>query len=160
MSVCSSYVQLFVTSWTIAHQPPLSMEFSKQEYFSGLPLPTPGDLPDPGIKPLSPASPALAGGFFITVSPGKPRWLCSQHRTSTVIPNIFIKLQRSRLHAGSHLPLQQSHSSWCACSWRQRKSKWEMIAHFQPHDATMLSDEDSKMGLVTINHQTDDPEGV
>jgi len=53
-------------SWTIAHQAPLSMEFSRQEYWSRLPFPTPGDLLNPGIEPLSLASPALAGGFFTT----------------------------------------------------------------------------------------------
>ena len=58
-----SHVQLFVTPWTVAHQAPLSMGFSRQEYWSGLPFLTPGDLPDPGIKPLSPS---LAGGFFTT----------------------------------------------------------------------------------------------
>ena len=59
-----SHVQLFVTPWTVAHQAPLSMGFSRQEYWSGLPCPPPGDLPDPGIKPESFTSPALAGGFF------------------------------------------------------------------------------------------------
>ena len=49
-SVCVlSYVQLFVTSWTVAHQAPLSMEFSRQDYWNGLPFPSPRDLPDPGI---------------------------------------------------------------------------------------------------------------
>ena len=53
--------------WTIAHQaPPLSMGLSRQEYWSGLPFPSPGDLPDPGIEPASLMPPALAGGFFIT----------------------------------------------------------------------------------------------
>ena len=53
----------------------LSMEFSRQEYWSGLPFPSPGDLPDLGIKPVFLASPALAGGFFTTVPPGKPyKW--------------------------------------------------------------------------------------
>ena len=56
-----------------ACQAPLSLEFSRQEYWSGLPFPTPGDLPNPGIKPASLASPALAGGFFTTVPPGKPQ---------------------------------------------------------------------------------------
>ena len=51
---------------------PLSIEFSRQEYWSGLPFPTPVDLPNPGIKPTFPASPALADRFFTTVSPGKP----------------------------------------------------------------------------------------
>ena len=58
--------------WTVTRQAPLSMEFSRQEYRNGLPLPTPGDLPNPGIKPASLVSPALAGGFFTTESPGKP----------------------------------------------------------------------------------------
>ena len=52
---CFSHVWLFVTPWTVAHQAPLSMEFSRQEYWSGLPCPPPGDLPDPGIESLSPA---------------------------------------------------------------------------------------------------------
>ena len=51
----------FVIPWTVAHQVPLSIEFSRQEYWSGLPFHTPGDLPDPGIEPGSPVSPAFAG---------------------------------------------------------------------------------------------------
>ena len=54
-----------------SHQVPLSMEFFRQEYQSGLPSPPPGDLPDPGIKPVSPVSPALADRFFTTEPPGK-----------------------------------------------------------------------------------------
>ena len=50
-----SHIQLFVTPWTVVHQAPLSMEFSKQEYWNGLAFPTPGDLPDPEIEPESPA---------------------------------------------------------------------------------------------------------
>ena len=64
-----SCVSLFVTSWTVARQAPLSMEFSRQEYWSGLSFPTPGDLPYPRIEPESLASPTLAGGFFTTVVP-------------------------------------------------------------------------------------------
>ena len=59
-----SCVQLFATPWIVAHQALLSMEFSRQEYWSGPPLATPGDLPNPGIEPASLASPALAGEFF------------------------------------------------------------------------------------------------
>ena len=55
-----SCVQLFATLWTVAHQAPPSMGFSKQEYWSELPFLSPGDLPDPGIKPRSPALPADA----------------------------------------------------------------------------------------------------
>ena len=61
-----------VTPWTVACHASLSMEFSRQKYWAGLPFPTPGDLPDPGIKPVSLASPALAGGFFTSEPPGKP----------------------------------------------------------------------------------------
>ena len=60
-----SLVQLFVT-WTVACQAPLPVGFSWKEYWSGLPYPPPGDLPEPGIKPASFMSPALAGGFFTT----------------------------------------------------------------------------------------------
>ena len=63
---CFSRVQLFATLRTGACQAPLSMGFSRQEYWSGLPCPPPGDLPDSGIKPVSLRSPALAGGLFTT----------------------------------------------------------------------------------------------
>ena len=63
--LCSfSRAQLCMTPWTVAHQAPLSMGFSRQEYWSGVPFLTPGDLPDSGIEPASLVSPALAGGFF------------------------------------------------------------------------------------------------
>ena len=69
MLSCFSRVRLFVTQWTVAHQAPLSMEYSRQEYWSGLPFPSPGDLPNPGIKPVSLA---LAGEFFTAEPPRKP----------------------------------------------------------------------------------------
>ena len=59
------------TPWTVALQVPLSMEFSREEYWIGLPFPIPGDLPEPGIEPKFIVSPALAGGFFTTAPPGK-----------------------------------------------------------------------------------------
>ena len=59
-----SHVQLFAIPWTVACESPLFVEFSRQEYWSGLPSPAPGILPDPGIKLSSPMSPALAGGLF------------------------------------------------------------------------------------------------
>ena len=64
-----SGVQFFVTAWTIARQAPLSMEFSRLEYWNGLPFPTPGDLPDPRIEPGSPAVQAVSLPFE---PPGKP----------------------------------------------------------------------------------------
>ena len=82
--VCSvlSRVQLFVVSWRVTHQAPLSMEFSRQKYWSGLPFPPPGDLPNPGIKPASLISPALADKFFTTVPSGKlirEEYLCANN---------------------------------------------------------------------------------
>ena len=65
-------VQLFATPWAVAHQASLSLEFSRQEYWSRLLFLTPGNIPDPGIETVSLASPALADGFFMAVPPGKP----------------------------------------------------------------------------------------
>ena len=90
-----SHVQLFTTPWTVAHQAPLSIGFSRQEYRTRLPFPTPGDLSDPGIKP---ESPALAGRFFTTEPPGKPKppWMTKinsrgwyLHRPSHVISSFL-----------------------------------------------------------------------
>ena len=85
---CFSRVRLFVTPWTVAHQAPLSMGFSRQGYWSGLPCPPPGDLPDPEIEP------ALAGRFFNIPWPGiKPEssaleaWSFN-HRTTRKVPNL------------------------------------------------------------------------
>jgi len=64
-----SHVQLFATPLTVAYQSPLSRGCSRQEYWSELPFPPPGNLPNPGTEPTSPAS---AGGFFTTEPPGKP----------------------------------------------------------------------------------------
>ena len=60
---------LLVTPWTVAHRASLSMEFLWQEYYSDLPFPSPGDLPNPGIEPTSPAFPSLAGIFFALEPP-------------------------------------------------------------------------------------------
>ena len=79
-----SRVQIFVASWTIAHQVPLSMEFSRQEYRSGFPFPTPGDLPNLGIELLFLESPALAGRFFTTM----PRMCCAVFSRSVVSDSV------------------------------------------------------------------------
>ena len=65
-----SHVQLFATPWTVAYQASPSMGFSRQEYWSGLPFPSPGDLPNPGIDPGSPTSQADS---LLSESPGKPK---------------------------------------------------------------------------------------
>ena len=92
-----------VTAWTVDCQAPLSMEFSRQEYWSGLPVPTPRDLLDPGIKPTSPA---LVGRFFTTVPPGKPIVL------SHSVPKLYV------------LHLLLSHFSWIHISSPSIKGIW------------------------------------
>ena len=93
-------VRFFATPWTIAYQAPLSMEFSRQEYWSGLPYPSPGDLPDPGIKPTSLGSLALAGGFFTTVPPGRPILLIR-----------YTQIKENRLQLNSDMPSVRLQSS-------------------------------------------------
>ena len=73
-----------MTPWAVARQAPLSMGFSRQEYWSELPFPPPGDVPDPGIEPLYPA---LAGGFFTTEPLGKPN-LRKSPKYSGLIPAV------------------------------------------------------------------------
>ena len=81
-------VRLFVTPRTVAYQAPPSMGFSRKEYWSGLPFPSPGDLPHPGIESASPVAPTLAGRLFTTEPPGKPQLL-----------NIFSQLWSSGLRS-------------------------------------------------------------
>ena len=79
----------------MAQQAPLSMEFSRQEYWGGLTFPPPENLPHPGFEPESLASPALAGGFFTTVLPGKPVSLltyCNASSSTVSVPLIMGKM--------------------------------------------------------------------
>ena len=108
-----SYVQLLTTPWTVAHQVPLSMGFSRQEYWSGLSCPPPGDLPDPGIEPAS-SSPVLRAGFLLLSHQGRPlkcrvqRDLvpsqCDDHHLH-LVPNMFISPK------GSPVPTKRSLST-------------------------------------------------
>ena len=83
-----SCVQLFANPWTVALQAPLSVEFSKQEYWSGLPFPISRDLPDAGIKPAYPAS--LAGEFFAIAPPRKPHMaIMSIQKVHNVVNRFF-----------------------------------------------------------------------
>ena len=70
---CSVVSGFFATLWTVARQAPLSMGIPRQEHWRGLPLPFPGDLPDPRIEPAAVAFPVLTVGFFTTAPPGKPQ---------------------------------------------------------------------------------------
>ena len=83
------HVWLFVTLWTVAHQTPLSMEFSRQEYWSRLPCPPPEDLPNPGIKPESPVTPALQADSLCTEPAGKPicLWEVIESVSCPVVPD-------------------------------------------------------------------------
>ena len=92
MLSCFSRVWLCVTPWTVAHQAPLSMGFSRQEYWSRLPFPLPEDLPDPGIEPTSRTSPALAGGSLPLTPPGKPRGYDEAHKKHLMDKMIHFKL--------------------------------------------------------------------
>ena len=92
----------FTTPWTVALQAPLSMGFSRQKYWSGLSFPSPGDLPEPGIKP---ASPSLAGRFFATEPPGESRYL------SYRISKENRDYHRRTLPSGERAHFQ-SHSGW------------------------------------------------
>ena len=89
-----SLFRFFVTLWTVAHQAPRSMGFPRQEYWSGLPFPPPGDLPDPGTERTSPASPALQADSLSTEPPGKLLIVAKNRRltpeeSSVCISDIF-----------------------------------------------------------------------
>ena len=101
-----SHVQLFSTLWTVVHQAPLSMGFSRQEYWSGLPFPSPGELLNPGVEPVFVRSPALAGGFF-TISATWEALGCSPgaDKTTHISP-----------HTASPFHQQKLSSLFCICS--------------------------------------------
>ena len=86
-------VWLFVTRWTVAHKAPLSMEFSRQEYWSGLPFSPPRGLPDPGIKSTSPSSPELASRFFNT----EPTWEAPNQKVISLQKNYICLIRNSIL---------------------------------------------------------------
>ena len=87
-----SHVHLFATPWTVAYKAPLSMEVSGQEYWSGLPFPSPGDLPNPGIEP---GSPALQADALPSEPPGKP--LHTQKTNSKWIKDLYVRYDTIKL---------------------------------------------------------------
>ena len=96
-----SHVQLFVTLWTVAHQAPLSKGFLKQEYWSGMPFPSSGGLPNPGSERTL-ASPELAVGLFTTVLPGKPRLInCTSIKKKKIISETSLVVQRLGLRTST-----------------------------------------------------------
>ena len=83
-----SPVQFFATLWTVACQAPLSVGFYWQEYWSGLPFPAPGDIPNPGMEPASLISSALAGGFFTTRDTWKALTLAMKEASTGACPAV------------------------------------------------------------------------
>ena len=121
-----SYVWFFVSLWIIASQAPLSMGFSRQEYWSGFPCPPPGDLPDPGVKPRSLMSPALADSGFPGGSTGKES-VCSAGDLG-LIPG----LERSP-GEGKGYPIQYSgleHSMDYSTGLQRVRHDWETFTFF------------------------------
>ena len=84
-----SNASLFATPWNVAHQTPLSMGFFRQEYWTEVPFPSPGDLPNPGTEPTSPA---LTGWFFTAEPPGKFRWVCTTDKIYQKLNNFYTQL--------------------------------------------------------------------
>jgi len=98
MLVCAKllgWVWLFVILWTVAWQAPLAIEFSRQEYWSGLSCPPPGDPPDPGIEPTSLTSPALAGGFFTTSATWEAHYFLPFSSVAQSCPTLCIPMNCS-----------------------------------------------------------------
>ena len=87
-----SHVQLFVTPWAVAHQAPLSLEFSRQDYWSGLPFPSPGDLPDPRIEPRSPG--IVRSGRFFTICPASEAQLHTHIHPFLILFSIMVYPRR------------------------------------------------------------------
>ena len=116
-----SHISLFVTPWTIAHQAPLSMEFSKQGYWSGLPFPSPGDLPNPGIEARSPA---LRADSLPSETSGKPeepweepnldfcRWALN------IVTCIFTRERQTSFEQKEALWPWRRRSEWYGCNPR------------------------------------------
>ena len=93
------------TPWTVAHQAPLSMEFSRQKYWSGLPCPPPEDLPDPGIEPTFPTTLELLTGSLSTELPRKPGTQCTQIQMIVLVYTSWVILAKSHKLAKIQLPL-------------------------------------------------------
>ena len=140
--------------WTLACQAPLSVEFSTQEYWTGLPFPPPGDLPDPGIKSTSPVSPALQVDFFTTEPPGKPQGCWGTNRL-----NAFVKVSQwqfgqapSWTHSFTPVATQGRasevsrsppsswglHSLWAQGKWKIRRLLFKMSWGFKDGDRRTL----------------------
>ena len=107
-----SRVRLFATPWTVAYKAPLSMEFSRQEYWSGLPFPSPGDLPDPGIEPRSPA---LQADALLSEPPYLALKYCLKSRR--VMPPALFFFLRNSLYVHLVVLVTKSYPTLFAAPW-------------------------------------------
>ena len=132
-----SHIQLFATPWTVACQPPLAIGFSRQKYWTGLPCSLPGDLPDPGIKPVPFICPAVAGVFFTTSTPGKPCLIINTLKQ--VSPFLLLLLQSvptqrpkeylENAHPNRSLPSDGSPLNVCGATITQAHLCWAGSSH-------------------------------
>ena len=104
-----SHIWLCMNLWTLAHQAPLSIGFSRQEYWSGLPCPSPGDLPDPGIEPMTLRPPALAGRYFTTSATWEAQRTCILYSKCSLLHQEHVTYSCVQEH------VNQEHvtHSWC-----------------------------------------------
>ena len=145
---CSAVSQLFATPWTVAHQAPLSMEYSRQEYPDRLPFPSPGDLPDPGIKVMSLASAALTGGLSNLQPPSPDRLFHLQNILGThplctsFLASGLVSLLQSGLHTTG--AFHQPHPCLPTTLW------WLCVLRTKPHPDHCLLVSASPMPLSTL----------
>ena len=118
-----SHVRLFATPWTVAHQAPSSMEFSRQEYWSGLPFLSPGDFPNPGIKPRSPALRAYA---LLSEAPGKVLYRYPVKSSQCSFPGRLIVLSETPLNL-LHQRVENHVFFWA--TWKYHREKLNFIYH-------------------------------
>ena len=121
------YMQPFETLWTAAHQTPLPMGFSRQEPWRGRPRPLPGHLPDPGIKPVSRAPPASAGGFFTTSAIWRHIYPHTQLLKSQVSNTIWLKNGCSKVFK-RHLTEE---GRWQESTWKEAPHQWPQATQMQ-----------------------------
>ena len=133
-----SSVRLFVTPWTVVYQAPPSTRFSRQEYWSGLPFPSPGHLPNPGIKP---GSPALQADALMSEPPGKPL-------VDITSLNLHIRMHIARAfkkRVQIHQPLgckpSSPQASPCEALWATEKGKFPVKANGREENSSMQSKE-------------------
>ena len=146
---CFSRVRLFETLWAVALQAPLSMGFSRQEYWRGLSFPSPGDLPDQGIEPPSLTSPAVAAGFFSTIT-AKP--ICSP----SVALKAVLYLQVTSLLLKGKLFKSWSYDSRGRSQWREGNLRcWRRSSSLGVDPSGTRKDgAEGQAGMFSVPHRT------